>query len=291
MEDPVEGEGAGGIPPGALPPRITYTLRAGGDLTFNTGYDDASGDVSIARGTALVGVSRLIDTSGLVNLTFQTEQSRYDFDNTTALIPGTADPMDVGATYEATLSYAKQENMRWSWNIGGTVGVSGERGADVSDSFIWSVFGGVRQNFSENFNASLGLFVSSRIEDNPLVLPGILFEWKIDERWSLYNDRGAGGTLEYAYDDTLSFTFDGGWESRDYRLDDDSPLPSGVFRDSRVPLALGTLWKPDQQLEIRARAGAHFFQEFETLNSSGKKVADIESDPSLFITLSVEYRF
>ena len=81
------------------------------------------------------------------------------------------------------------------------------------------------------------------------------------------------------------------YESRNFRLDRDGPVPSGVARDSRVPVFVGVRYAPTPQIDIDATAGMYFFQNYRVDNSGGEKIDEADGQATPFLRLSGTFKF
>jgi hypothetical protein len=269
---------------------VTITLNATGQAVFKTDLKDSPGDVSIYRVGVGAELGIPIRERGLLTAGFDGEYSVYDFKEATGLIPGTADPLDDAFRDTFSLRYAHQHSADWAWLVGGSVRASGDTNADLGDTITYGVFAGATHTFNDRFSATLGASVRTRLEDDPRVLPLLMFDWRIADRWRL-RTTGTTGILSYELDDEWTLTLDAGWNEREYRLADDGSLPDGVLRDQRLPVAVGLVWNASDTVSIHARGGAIAWQEYTIDNSNGDEVSQVESDPAGFIELGGSVRF
>lgn len=280
-----------GEPP-AAPPRLTFGLRGTADWAFPADLGDGAGEVSVGRVGATLDVSYLIDERSRFGLRLGEEFSFYDFADVTLLASGEA-PIDDASETTVGLSYSRQLDDRWSIFGSATAIASAETGADFGDSLTYSGIGIASYAINERLTIGGGVLARTRLEDDVLVIPVVTVDWKIDDRWTLTNAGGSGGaraTLAYQHSDAWRFFGDVGFEGREFRLDDDGPIPDGIGRDQRLPVGLGALYTPNKNFAIQLRAGAHFLQSLEFDDSSGDEIADSDIDPTGFISLMVSLR-
>jgi len=83
------------------------------------------------------------------------------------------------------------------------------------------------------------------------------------------------------------------YESREFRLDDDGPIPDGVFRDDIVLLGVGTTWAPaSSRMTVAFDLGASIYRDMDVLDAGGDEIVDTERvDPAFFLSARLEYRF
>ncbi|MBC7834953.1 MAG: hypothetical protein H7Y88_07610 [Phycisphaerales bacterium] len=280
-------------------------LRGAGEFTFAADLDDdagasgTQGEVSIARASTGLTFLGPIGDRARLNIDLTGEVSWYNFENGGALLPpasalpaGTVTDSLFDEVYEVgvapILAFVIDE--QWSWFLGGGVRASGESGADIGESLTYGGFGGARYAFSEDLALSFGLGVRTRLEDDPYVLPVLGLEWQINDKVRFATE-GLGARVTAAIDDEWSVWISGAYESREFRLEEDGPLPDGVVNDSRFPIGVGVQWKPSANLVFEVAGGVVVWQEFEIDDSDGDEVAEVQTDPAAFIRAGVRIAF
>ncbi|MFI4898436.1 MAG: DUF6268 family outer membrane beta-barrel protein, partial [Phycisphaerales bacterium JB059] len=223
-------------------------------------------------------------------LSFGTEHSFYDFSPMGVLVPGGADPFDTIHDYSMGARFTTRINETWSALLGAGVQSSGESSADFEDTLTYNGLVGASYKVNEKLTIGAALAISSRLEDDVVVIPVPTITWNIDDRWRL-ESKGAGLLLSYKASDELRVGLQGAFKRREFRLDDMGPLPSGVIRERRVPVGLWTQWTPAPNITLEGTLGADVYVEFESLNSSGVKFADDETDPAVYAGLALSIRF
>jgi len=281
-------EPAPATPPGRP---INYTLKVRGELGTSADLSGSPGEVSVSRVGANIGAGIPVGDRGLLGLGLDYELSSYTFDDATGLVAGTDTPFGDVQRYAFSARYAHQLSARWSVLVGGGIGISGEEGAKTSDSLFYNGFAGGRYALSESVQAGFGLVLATQLEDNTLVLPLLMVDWQIDEKWRLSNEGKLGLTLSYAATDAWTLGLGAGYESRDFRLDRSGPVPGGVGRERRVPIEFSATYTPTKQLSIDLGLGVGVARNFEVLSSGGTKVADFDADAAPFVSLQLGYRF
>jgi len=277
------------------PSRVQVSLHASALYSTSADFDDAGGEVGVFRAGGGVGIGvSLSQTMGL-RFGFDTEQSFYDFGGPVTLAPGTSDPWEDIHTYDFNAQLSAGVDEHWSWFVGGTVKSSGESGADFGDSLTYGGFGGVRYKVSESLTVGVGVAVSSRLEDDArvFVLPAI--EWQIDDFWSVGSwdlaGQGGGYALRYQPSDDLTLGIGAAYIPREFRLDENGPVPGGVGRDDRVPVVFFAAWSPDPSFSVQADVGADVYGKLEVLNASGAKLGEDETNTAFTFGVSATFRF
>ncbi len=272
------------------PPAVTITLGTSASYRFESAFDSGMSDVSVARIGATAEAGFLVGDASRLAISFGTEHSFYDFSPMGVLVPGGVDPYDTIHDYSVGGRFTTRINDTWSALIGGGVQSSGESSANFDDTLTYNGLIGATYKINDSLSVGGALLVSTRLEDDVTVIPVPTITWNIDERWRL-ESKGAGLLLSYRASDTLRVGLEGSFERREYRLDDMGPLPSGVVRERRVPVGVWTQWKPAPNVTIEGTLGADIYVEFESLNSSGVKFAEDETDPAVYAGLALSFRF
>lgn len=267
-----------------------------GAATFNLNADlDGEGEASVSRLGAGATASVSVNPDVLMRLSYDVEFSFYDFDNATQLISD-GDPVD--STYEHTLSasLAGQFSPSWGWFGGGGVKIAAETGANANDIYRPLGFGGVRYRFSDALTVGAGVGVVSRFEDSTRFLPLITVDWQINQRWRFSSGRtiiteGPTAAIYYQAREDVELFAGAVYNSREFRMDDEGPVPNGVFRDQRVPIFAGVQWDPTPNIQLVAAGGVTVYQQYEILDDGGDKVSDDESDPTglFYVRLSASF--
>ena len=270
------------------------TLRA--NTTFSLNADlDGEGDSSVGRLGAGASYAAPLTDSVFANFSYDVEFSFYDFGGATGL---TADGDPVDSVYEHTLSvgFNGRINPAWGWFAGGGVKIAAETGANDNGIYQPIGFGGVSYRFSDSLTMGFGLGVAARLEDNARILPLIQVDWRIDEQWRLSAGRtiiteGPTAALFYKANENTELFVGGGLNFREFRMDDEGPVPDGVFNDNRVPILAGVDWAATPNIRLIAGGGVTAWQEYQIDDSSGNEVSSAESDPSGMLFLRLEASF
>lgn len=269
---------------------LAVNVRPFGSFTFRTDLRDGEGDVAISRAGARVTFTSPIGEQARLSVGVAGEASWYDFKNAAGLVPGTSDPFDDVYKLDAAPILFFSQSRELTWFVGGLVEVAGEAGVDIGDAITGGGLGGIRYYISENFALSLGVAVKTRLEENVLVIPLIGFELGRDSKTTFTLD-GLTARLTTELNQDTRFFIEGGWELRDYRLEDDSPLASGVVHDIRVPVGAGFIWAPSKTASVELSGGAIVWQRFRFDDSNGNRVGEEHTDPAPFVKLMATFTF
>lgn len=267
-------------------------LRFFGEYLFESDLDDDEGKASVARGGGVLQVDAPIGERSRLSFTLQTEYSWYNFDGAQGFAQGFEEPWGDALEHSLSAIFTTQPSDQWSYFLGGGVRSSYEQGAGFDDSLTGQGLGGFNYKFSDSFSAGLGVVVRTQLEDDALVWPFLMFDWKISDKWRFNAKAGGPGVvLSYRATENLSLSLDADYQARAFRLDEDGPAPGGVGRDERLRIALGADWKFAEQVRLLARAGADVWQEYDLIDRNGVQVTDRQADPAPFIGLELRFDF
>lgn len=277
------------------PSPVQVSLSASALYTPSADFDDAGGDVSVFRAGGKIGLGISLSPTMRAQFGFGTEQSFYDFSNGAMLVSGVPDPWDDVHAYDITAQISAPLNGAWSAFLGGEINSSAESGADFGDSLTYGGIGGVRYRVSDSLTVGIGVAVSSRLEDDTRIIPLPMIDWQIDEYWSFGSweaeGQGAGYALRYQPSEELTLGVGAAYVPREFRLDEDGPVPEGVGRDNAVPVMVFAQWAPDPGVSFRADIGADVYRKLEVLNSAGNSIGEDEVNTAFTFGLSATFRF
>jgi hypothetical protein len=284
-----------GVPgPDTLAPdtdvRLNLRLGAFVDHTFKSRLRGGPGEVGVTRSGGEAALSVRLDDRWRFGLNAGTEHSWYNFRGAPNLIPGTTRPVHAMHRYDISPTVSYRIDEQWSVAGGGLLELAHQGGASVGDSFTGGGLAAVRYAFSKDLALSGGLLVKSRLEDDAFIVPILGIEWQITEQVR-FETRGLGGIVRASLNEQWTVRLDGGYETREYRLDRGGFLPSGVFRDRRVPVGVGVEWTPTSQVTLGLRAGLIVWQEYLVDNRQGVRVSSDKTRPAAFLGLSGSIRF
>lgn len=279
-------------PPGAANTGpVHFSLSVRGDLAFNTNLSDLPGDVTVSRVGGNFGAVISVGDRSRLTLGFDYEHSNYDFHDATGFTSGSDSPFNEINRETLSGNFYHQQTEQLGWLVGGSFVVAAEDGADLGRSLEGTVYGGVRYAITKNLRVGGGIYVGVPIEDNAYVWPLITLDWQINKQWSLSTEGRPGLTLSYALSDRWTLFAAAEYQYRDFRLDRHGPAPSGVGRDTRLPLMIGARFNANDQISFEGGLGAYFFQNLEVDNSGGNKLADSDLDAAPFVELKLNFRF
>ncbi|MBI1190535.1 MAG: hypothetical protein GC200_07650 [Tepidisphaera sp.] len=284
-------------PSGEDPLAVKATLDLFGSYSATADFHNNRGSLSTARGGGRLGVRVPIEERRAVGFSFTGEYSNYDFSNASGFPGSAADgPWKDVTILTVEVNYVAPIKEKWSYFVGLSGDASYERGADFDKSLTLSGAGGVAYQVSDDLRLGFGLAAGSRLEDDPYVVPIVTVDWQIDEKWSLssspgFGSRTAGVELTYAVTEDLKVGLAAGFEDREFRLDRNGPIPSGVGRDYRLPVAVTAHWRVDPQVELSLGVGANVWGQVRAENSNGDRITEEDLGPGFFVGGRASFRF
>lgn len=275
------------------------TLDFFGGHAFETDFSDQPGSMSVSR--AGVDFSALFPVAerNSIGIGLNAEQAWYDFSDLSLASPAlspspTSELWDDVRTMAATLSWFSRVDEQWSYFASAQIQSSGEEGADFGDSLTYGGAVAFTYQASESLAIGAGVAVTSQLEDDALIIPIPSLRWQIDPKWLLASNLdhdGVGLELSYAFTESLTLGFKGGFFTRDFRLADDNAASEGVGRHQGVPLRLSLDWQFAPQGTLWVSGGYIVAQELELDTRNGDEIANLDVDASPMIGVGVSLRF
>jgi hypothetical protein len=266
-------------------------------LTFNTewigtaDFDASPGDVSVARLGARFGVRHELTKQLALRFMGSVEYSAYDFSGATGLVTGSSDPYDniTISTLSLGADYSPDETN--AWFATGFVRSSGEAGADFGDTIVGGLDIGYRRQINDKLALGIAISAVSELEGDIYAIPIPIIDWQIADKWRLLTIASGALQIRYTHSDTWAFGVEGGYERREYRLDKNGPLPSGVVDERRIPIIAFATYTPNPNFVVTGRLGSHIWAEYEFENSAGNQVSNDETGAAISAGLDLTIRF
>jgi len=217
-----------------------------------------------------------------------TEASFYDWSATAPLAGGSTDPFnDVYQTSFGALA-SFQDDQALGWFTGMEITLCGEDSVKVQDAISVGAVTGVRCRASQDLSLGFGLAALTRLSDTTWILPYVAFDLQLSERLRLATD-GARVELEAALSESLTGTLAAQYQLRQFRFNDDSPIPEGVFQDDEIRLSAELDWRLGQHTTLFLGGGVVVWQESTFLDESGSKLSELETDPAPFAAVALRF--
>lgn len=273
---------------------VQAKFDAAGEYEFKSDFKDSAGSVGVARFGGALDVDMPIGERSSLVVSAGSQYSHYDFNDATGFGAG-GKPWDNTIESQITAIFKTQADGHWAWFAGVGVDSSEEVGADFGDSLTFGGTAGASYEFSDRLTLGVGVLAFSRLEDSALVLPFPIVEWKIAEKWSLSSSvrhgRTGGLALNFAATDQWTFSLEGSYIGREFRLDDTSSSPDGVGRDQHITAKLRATWTPGAQVEVDAFVGMDVWQQYTLDNTNGSRVAEFDAKSAPVIGLGATFKF
>ena len=291
---PALGEGNAPARSGPPAPAATFTL-AGGAIQQAVADLDGDGEVGVTRLLVRPGLDVFFSPALQASFSLGASLDCYDFRGDDGLAG--AEPFDDvrGLRLSTFARYALDDE--WTLIGGPSLRMVAESGADLTDGASFGFLGGAVWKATETLSIGPGLGFFTEIEDDPVVFPFLLIDWRFADGWSIGTGRGLGATagpgLTLGWDFAESWTLELGarWERLRFRLDDDPVAPDGVGQDEAIPVLLALTWKPTRETSVSLFAGMRFRGRLTVFDDGGKKLLREDYDPAPFFGLGFSLRF
>jgi len=184
----------------------------------------------------------------------------------------------------------------WTYGVVPSVEWSRENGADSGDSQVYGAIVSATRSFAADKRLGFGLGAYSHIEENR-VIPLIIVDWRLNERWRLVNPLPAGPVGPAGLE--LDYRFDNGWNlgvgatvrSLRFRLREDGPVRDGVGEETGVPVFLRASTQFGNDSSLHLYAGAIVAGKLRVEDSKGRKVYEESFDPTPILGATFSTRF
>lgn len=270
-----------------------YTLIPYTIYNFPADIGD-DGEMSVWRGGLGFDVATPINDRIGFRFSVLGEYSDYDFDDVGDVIGGGSDFDAETYILRVAPAFMYRHDERWMFFAGPIVEFGFEGGADLGDAVTYGGFGSVRYRVNDKFAFSLGATAKTTIEDDVTVFPIGGIEYKFADDLVVGTSGAQLGfnvRVGKRISERLAVSVFAGYQSRDYRLDDDSLIPEGVLRDTRVPVGLELSYRPNDNVVLRLGGGVVAWQETEFDDKDGHKIGRDRSDPTGFFAFSASITF
>lgn len=219
-------------------------LTIGGDYQGSTDIDDPDGEFDFWHTNVSAHAQRRLgdDSRWAVALQGEYRAFGYRFRD----LPPTSVNNPWGTAHVVRLSPRLMYTIDDTWSLfGGPIAeFSGESGAQFSNSIRGGALFGAQWRGSENLTIGLGVLGITEIEDDFLIQPVLIVDWKISDSWRLTTQSwtSRGGRLEiiHSFGDGFEASVAGGRERERFRLDRSKTATGGkgVGEESSLPITL-----------------------------------------------------
>jgi hypothetical protein len=202
----------------------------------------------------------------------------------------TGDPWGTIFTMRLVTKLRYQLGEQWGVFGGGVFMFAPESGADWGDSFTGGGLVGVDYRHSKTLFVSLGVAVTSQIEDSARVTPSVIVTWLPSQDWAVRvgavpasGGAAVSGEVAYRVAKPLEIGLGLLYNQRRFRLDDSGPVPHGVGEDNTMPLRLRLGWDITPQISLHALAGAALAGKVQLDDRNGNRINKQDYDPAPYI--------
>lgn len=254
---------------------------------------DAGGDFD-ATGVAIrVGTSKGFGAGHRAGIALNYDYLDYDFSGLTAFGGSPWDDVQrVGFSVPLLFNGAGG----WSYGVTPSVEWAGEKGSDSGESMVYGGIASAIREFAPDRRLGFGVGVFSQLEETK-VIPLLIVNWRLSERWSLVNPLPAGPVGPAGLE--LDYRLDNGWRlglgatsrSLRFRLSDTGPTPGGVGEQQGIPVFLRLSADISDQASLVLYAGAIVEGELRVEDSDGKKLREDSFDPAPLLGATFRMRF
>lgn len=270
---------------------IKYELSANYEYGFDTDID-GGGKFNINRYSIGADFKKQINQKVSISLDTSYNLTDYGFSGDEGF--GALDPWDKinRASVGFRLNY--QLSRKWGLSAGPFARFAGESGADFGDSMTYGGTIGFLYAPNRNFFVGAGVFISSRIEDDVLVVPGLLFNWQINEKLRLSSlltgvrtELGPRVQLNYDVGQGFSTGLSVGYEFQRFRLDDEGIAVNGVGDMKVLPVWGSVYYNINSAVRLALYGGAGFLGELELEDSNGDRIQKEDFDTLFFMGMGL----
>ncbi len=184
----------------------------------------------------------------------------------------------------------------WSYSVTPSVETSREIGADSGESRVYGGIAGATRAFAPDQRLGFGVGVFNQF-DETRVIPILIVNWRLNERWSLVNPLPAGPVgpagleLDYRLDNGWRLGLGAAYRSLKFRLSETGPVPGGVGEQRGVPVFLRWTADVSKQASVVLYAGAVVGGELRVEDPDGNTLRKESFDPAPLVGATFRMRF
>lgn len=268
--------------------------RGGVVYQFDTDLDDG-GDFNVTRFTIQAGSGYSWDAQTNTSFSLGYSYNGYDFSGSTGF--GASVPWEDIHTLSVAIPVRFGIDDKWTAFVIPSIRSTGESGADFGETITGGALGGFSYRFSDRLTIGPGIGVISQLEESATVIPVLIIDWKITDKWSLDTGRGLGATLgpgltlNYQPNKIWRFGIGGRYEKLRFRLDKNGETPKGVGEDSSFPLFVNATYSVKPKVNISLIGGFESGGELSLEDESGRTIKEESYDTGIFFGLAFNARF
>jgi hypothetical protein len=269
-------------------------IRGGYVHQFDTDIDDSKGSFASDRLFIQPGITYAPDHTRSFSLAIGYGYDGYDFQGETGF--NAAKPWDDIHSFRFSTPIRVNKGPSWSFFVVPTLRITGESGADISDSLTGGGFAGFAYRFNKRFSIGPGIGIVTQIEDDASIFPVLIINWKITDRLSFETGRGIGATLgpgislNWKITEQYHFSLGGRYEKLRFRLDDAAETPKGIGQDESFPVFVGITYKFRSSATISLIGGIETGGELQLEDQHGNVLEKQDYESAPFFGFSFSYR-
>ncbi|MBM9512155.1 DUF6268 family outer membrane beta-barrel protein [Desulfogranum marinum] len=268
--------------------------RGGAVYQFDTDLDE-DGSYNTTRFTIQTGAGYSWDTQSNVSFSIGYSYDGYDFSGDAGL--GSLNPWEDIHTISLGVPMRKAIDNNWTAFMIPSIRSTGESGAKFDDTLTGGVLGGFSYRFNDKLTLGPGIGVISQLEDSATVIPILIIDWKINDKWSLNTGRGLGATLgpgltlNFQPNSTWRFGVGGRYEKLRFRLDKNGRTAGGVGEDSSFPVFVNGTYSIDPKANLSIVGGVELGGELKVEDKDGQTIEKESYDTGVFLGVTFNKRF
>lgn len=277
-------------PPGGW---ITFA-RGGAVYQFDTDLDEG-GSYNATRFNIQAGSGYSWDPQTNVSLSLGYSYDGYDFSGDAGF--GSLKPWEDIHTISFGVPVRFGINNHWTAFAIPSIRSAGESGATFDETVTGGVLGGVSYRFSDRLTIGPGIGVISQLEESATIIPILIIDWKITDKWSLDTGRGLaatvgpGLTLNFKPNKMWRFGMGGRYEKLRFRLDKKGASEGGIGEDSSYPLFVSGTYNVNPKTSVSLVGGLELAGELTLEDKDGSTIEEDSYDTGIFLGLTFNTRF
>lgn len=296
---------------------LKFVLAGGYAHFFNADFDSGGGSVAVDRGFGSLSVRRAADSGGNEKrdggaghgadysyewgFAMGWEGSWYSFDGAGTLTAAAGGrPWRAVQSMNLVPSATFRFGEHWRLSTSVIAAFAGENDADAWDSATIGGAVAVSYAFSRDFLLGAGVLATTRIEEDALVIPQVVIDWKPCKEFRLSNMAGpeaypGGAGLEaiWVLSDEFEVALGGRYTYRRFRLDDGGAAArrEGVGTDEGLPIWLRATVRAKCGARLDLVGGVQVAGEMRLDDSAGNELARVDVEPGAFLGFFASWRF
>lgn len=265
--------------------RSFVEVRALADFVSSANFD-GGGSLASQSGGWVATLGTELGDERIAALSIRTEAFFYNLGGANELVPGENEPFND--LYRASISGVVRSTADGApgWFGGFHLSLGGEDDAATNESLVVGATGGMRYKPSEALDLELGVAALSRLEDDAWIWPYVGFRWRATP-WLEVAAQGTALEASARVADRWRLLGRAEYSLRQFRLNDDNPLPSGVLRDEEIRAGVGVEYASGRGFGVEVLAGINLWRELSTFDRDGQAVTEDELDVTPFVAFAL----